>query len=148
MKCVLNVAKKTCNQFTIHEEETRRLDVYAATVLFSHSSNSRLSLSVTIRLVLLYISFFLNPGETPSLICVQCAEGARSPAVFAAIVSYIRDVLDVFGIELLHSTVRVCAGKYSFLALNSFHRSLDKYMNSIHKCRLHCSVYNVRVRKT
>ncbi|XP_036947061.1 probable cysteine--tRNA ligase, mitochondrial [Acanthopagrus latus] len=28
---------------------------------------------------------------------------ARSPAVFAAMISYVRDVLDVFGIELLHS---------------------------------------------
>uniref|UniRef100_A0A671U8D5 Probable cysteine--tRNA ligase, mitochondrial n=1 Tax=Sparus aurata TaxID=8175 RepID=A0A671U8D5_SPAAU len=28
---------------------------------------------------------------------------ARSPAVFAAMISYIRDVLDVFGIDLLHS---------------------------------------------
>lgn len=28
---------------------------------------------------------------------------ARSPAVFGAMVSYIRDVLDVFGIDLLHS---------------------------------------------
>ncbi|TWW64259.1 putative cysteine--tRNA ligase, mitochondrial [Takifugu flavidus] len=31
----------------------------------------------------------------------KSGEGARSPAVFAAIVTYIRDVLDVFGIELL-----------------------------------------------
>uniref|UniRef100_A0A674NWE9 Probable cysteine--tRNA ligase, mitochondrial n=1 Tax=Takifugu rubripes TaxID=31033 RepID=A0A674NWE9_TAKRU len=34
---------------------------------------------------------------------VTLGEGARSPAVFAAIVTYIRDVLDVFGIELLHT---------------------------------------------
>ncbi|XP_029696110.1 probable cysteine--tRNA ligase, mitochondrial isoform X2 [Takifugu rubripes] len=33
----------------------------------------------------------------------KSGEGARSPAVFAAIVTYIRDVLDVFGIELLHT---------------------------------------------
>lgn len=44
---------------------------------------------------------------TLSSLCVQAAEGARSPAVFAAMVSYIRDVLDVFGIELLHTAVRV-----------------------------------------
>uniref|UniRef100_A0A674P2L7 Probable cysteine--tRNA ligase, mitochondrial n=1 Tax=Takifugu rubripes TaxID=31033 RepID=A0A674P2L7_TAKRU len=37
----------------------------------------------------------------------KSGEGARSPAVFAAIVTYIRDVLDVFGIELLHTRVRV-----------------------------------------
>ncbi|KAM4710903.1 cysteine--tRNA ligase, mitochondrial [Anableps anableps] len=35
---------------------------------------------------------------------VSTAEGGvRSPAVFGAMVSYIRDVLDVFGIDLLHS---------------------------------------------
>ncbi|XP_070711800.1 probable cysteine--tRNA ligase, mitochondrial [Pempheris klunzingeri] len=35
---------------------------------------------------------------------VSKSEGAaRSPAVFAAMISYIRDVLDVFGIDLLHS---------------------------------------------
>lgn len=32
--------------------------------------------------------------------CDQAA--ARSPAVFAAVISYVRDVLDVFGIDLLH----------------------------------------------
>ncbi|KAM3584946.1 uncharacterized protein V6R79_003303 [Siganus canaliculatus] len=32
----------------------------------------------------------------------KAAGAARSPAVFAAILSYIRDVLDVFGIDLLH----------------------------------------------
>uniref|UniRef100_H3DAG0 Probable cysteine--tRNA ligase, mitochondrial n=2 Tax=Tetraodon nigroviridis TaxID=99883 RepID=H3DAG0_TETNG len=37
-------------------------------------------------------------------------EGARSPAVFAAIVSYIRDILDVFGIELLRSTETSASG--------------------------------------
>lgn len=31
---------------------------------------------------------------------------ARSPAVFGAMVSYIQDVLDVFGIDVLHSKVR------------------------------------------
>lgn len=44
---------------------------------------------------------------TLSSLCVQSGEGARSPAVFAAIISYIRDILDVFGIELLHARVRV-----------------------------------------
>ncbi|XP_051283243.1 probable cysteine--tRNA ligase, mitochondrial [Dicentrarchus labrax] len=33
----------------------------------------------------------------------ECDGAARSPAVFAAMVSYIRDVLDVFGINLMHS---------------------------------------------
>uniref|UniRef100_A0A3Q4ATU5 Probable cysteine--tRNA ligase, mitochondrial n=1 Tax=Mola mola TaxID=94237 RepID=A0A3Q4ATU5_MOLML len=32
-----------------------------------------------------------------------CDGAARSPAVFAAMVSYIRDIMDVFGIDLLHS---------------------------------------------
>lgn len=34
------------------------------------------------------------------LYSVQCDGAARSPAVFAAMVSYIRDVLDVFGIDV------------------------------------------------
>lgn len=38
-------------------------------------------------------------------ISVQSDGAARSPAVFAAMISYIRDVLDVFGIDLLHSKV-------------------------------------------
>ncbi|XP_054479441.1 cysteine--tRNA ligase, mitochondrial-like [Anoplopoma fimbria] len=33
----------------------------------------------------------------------KCQGVARSPAVFGAMVSYIRDILDVFGIDLLHS---------------------------------------------
>ncbi|XP_058471948.1 probable cysteine--tRNA ligase, mitochondrial isoform X1 [Solea solea] len=33
----------------------------------------------------------------------SCDGAARSPAVFGAMVSYIRDVLDIFGIDLLHS---------------------------------------------
>ncbi|XP_042368775.1 probable cysteine--tRNA ligase, mitochondrial isoform X2 [Plectropomus leopardus] len=33
----------------------------------------------------------------------QSEGGARSPAVFGAMVSYIRDALDVFGVDLLHS---------------------------------------------
>lgn len=40
------------------------------------------------------------------LYSVQCDGAARSPAVFAAMVSYIRDVLDVFGINM-HSKVRI-----------------------------------------
>ncbi len=40
-------------------------------------------------------------------ISVQCDQAAaRSPAVFAAVISYVRDVLDVFGIDLLHNKVR------------------------------------------
>ncbi|KAM8904592.1 putative cysteine--tRNA ligase, mitochondrial isoform 2-T2 [Spinachia spinachia] len=35
--------------------------------------------------------------------------GTRSPAVFGAMVSYIRDLLDVFGIDLLHSKVKEAA---------------------------------------
>lgn len=38
-------------------------------------------------------------------VCVQSEGGTRSPAVFGAMVSYIRDVLDVFGIDQLHSKV-------------------------------------------
>lgn len=52
---------------------------------------------------------------TLSSLCVQSGEGARSPAVFAAIVSYIRDVLDVFGIDLLHTTVRVVFNLFSYI---------------------------------
>ncbi|XP_029307987.1 cysteine--tRNA ligase, mitochondrial [Cottoperca gobio] len=33
----------------------------------------------------------------------KCEGGARSPAVFGAMVSYIREVLDIFGIDLLYS---------------------------------------------
>lgn len=42
-----------------------------------------------------------------SMFCVyiQADGAARCPAVFAAMVSYIRDVLDVFGIDLLHTKV-------------------------------------------
>uniref|UniRef100_A0A8D3DVM1 cysteine--tRNA ligase n=1 Tax=Scophthalmus maximus TaxID=52904 RepID=A0A8D3DVM1_SCOMX len=40
----------------------------------------------------------LQPVSTPD-------GGARSPAVFGAMVSYMREVLDVFGIDLLHSEV-------------------------------------------
>lgn len=36
---------------------------------------------------------------------IQADGAARCPAVFAAMVSYIRDVLDVFGIDLLHTKV-------------------------------------------
>lgn len=56
-------------------------------------------------------------------ICVQSGEGARSPTVFAAIVSYIMNILDVFGIELLHTTVRIyelCAIYFLTFALHGF----------------------------
>ncbi|XP_068446482.1 cysteine--tRNA ligase, mitochondrial isoform X2 [Clinocottus analis] len=36
----------------------------------------------------------------------KCEGGTRSPAVFGAVLSYVRDVLDMFGINLLHSEVR------------------------------------------
>lgn len=39
-------------------------------------------------------------------VCAQSDGVARSPAVFGAMVSYIQDVLEVFGISVLHSKVR------------------------------------------
>lgn len=45
-------------------------------------------------------------GGVGVVISVQSEGVARSPAVFGAMVSYIRDVLDVFGIDLLYSKVR------------------------------------------
>lgn len=38
--------------------------------------------------------------------CIQSDGAVRSPAVFGAMVAYIRDILDVFGIDLLPSKVR------------------------------------------
>lgn len=52
---------------------------------------------------------FTPVKHTVSIQCRVSAQSdgaARSPAVFAAMISYIRDVLDVFGIDLLHSKVR------------------------------------------
>lgn len=34
------------------------------------------------------------------------ADGPRSPAVFGAMLSYVREIMDVFGVDLLNITVR------------------------------------------
>lgn len=60
---------------------------------------------------------------TRCTICVQSGEGARSPTVFAAIISYIMNILDVFGIELLDTSVRIyelCAIYFLTFVLHGF----------------------------
>lgn len=47
-----------------------------------------------------------TPFQFSVVLSAQSDGAARSPAVFAAMISYIRDVLDVFGIDLLNSKVR------------------------------------------
>ncbi|XP_059184137.1 probable cysteine--tRNA ligase, mitochondrial isoform X2 [Centropristis striata] len=48
----------------------------------------------------------------------KCEGTARSPAVFGAMVSYIREILDVFGIDLLHSEeAEAVAGRVSVEAV-------------------------------
>ncbi|XP_035478074.1 probable cysteine--tRNA ligase, mitochondrial isoform X1 [Scophthalmus maximus] len=49
----------------------------------------------------------LQPVSTPD-------GGARSPAVFGAMVSYMREVLDVFGIDLLHSEADAASSHGNF----------------------------------
>ena len=41
-------------------------------------------------------------------LCAQADGVARSPAVFGAMVSYMREVLDMFGVDLLHGKVTTC----------------------------------------
>lgn len=57
----------------------------------------------------LQIQRIIKPWSKKCHSCVFQSRGiAQSPAVFGAMVTYIQDVLDMFGIELLRSKVRIC----------------------------------------
>lgn len=58
--------------------------------------------------------------------------------MFGAMVSYIRDVLDVFGIDLLHSKVRAQGYLFNFLRFLTGNRTVfvgssQKYQNGYQK---------------
>ncbi|MEQ2185690.1 hypothetical protein GOODEAATRI_020886, partial [Goodea atripinnis] len=93
-----------CGQWANYFLHSGHLHLKGSAEKMSKSLKNYITIKGLTQLIQLILGFMLC---RKSCVSVQAEGGVRSPAVFGVIVTYIRDILNVFGIDLLPSKAEV-----------------------------------------